>query len=156
MVYVTRPHNWRIRVACEKIENLLEEKTISCQDFVSIQKPVLQGKVDAAMWHTLWYVTERSISYLWRGRLECLTLSWDIFVYFFLLFSPKPSLRWLTSMWNSDCSIVWNWYAKYHIHMDQMLVWESTCVHYTSAYTNHVTRLLRDFHQVGMVLPVVS
>ncbi len=44
---------------------------------------------------------------------------------------------------------------QYHIHMDQMLVRESTCVHYTSAYTIHVTRLLRGFHQVGLVLPVV-
>jgi hypothetical protein len=25
--------------------------------------------------HTSWYVLERSVSYLWRGRLEVLTLS---------------------------------------------------------------------------------
>ena len=39
------------------------------------KKPVLQGKIDAVVQHTSWYVPERSVSYLWRGRLEVLTLS---------------------------------------------------------------------------------
>ena len=48
------------------------KKTNRC----SIQKkPVLQGKMDAVVQHTSWYVLERSVSYQWRGRLEVLTLS---------------------------------------------------------------------------------
>jgi hypothetical protein len=30
--------------------------------------------------HTSWYVLERSVSYQWRGRLEVLTLSLDLYV----------------------------------------------------------------------------
>ena len=37
-----------------------------------------------------------------------------------------------------------------------MLVREGTYVHYFSAYTNHVTILLRGTSNVGLVLPVVS
>ena len=38
----------------------------------------------------------------------------------------------------------------------KMSVQESTWVHYASAYTNHVTRHLKGFLHVGLVLPVVS
>jgi hypothetical protein len=39
------------------------------------KKPVLQGKMDADVQHTSCYAPERSVSYLWRGRLEVLTFS---------------------------------------------------------------------------------
>ena len=45
------------------------------QTAAAYKKPVLQGKMDAVVQHTSWYVLERSVSYLWRGRLEGLTLS---------------------------------------------------------------------------------
>ena len=45
------------------------------QTAAAYKKPVLQGKMDAVVQHTSWYVPERSVSYLWRGRLEVLTLS---------------------------------------------------------------------------------
>ncbi len=72
LAYVTRPHNWRIRVCCGQLKNLMEVKK---QTAAAYKKPVLQGKMDAVVQHTSWYVLERSVSYLWRGRLEVLTLS---------------------------------------------------------------------------------
>jgi hypothetical protein len=73
LAYVTRPHDWRIRVCCGQLKNLMEEKKQTAAAYK--KKPVLQGKMDAVVQHTSWYVLERSVSYLWRGRLEVLTLS---------------------------------------------------------------------------------
>ena len=72
LAYVTRPHDWRIRVFCGQLKNLMEVKK---QTAAAYKKPVLQGKMDAVGQHTSWYVPERSVSYLWRGRLEVLILS---------------------------------------------------------------------------------
>ncbi len=63
---------------------------------------------------------------LWLIELYAFVLSLAIYVMTYFRMNP-------------DCPIVWNWYAKYCIHLYQMIVQESTCVHYTSAYTNHVT-----------------
>ena len=36
------------------------------------------GEMDAVVQHMSWYVPEQSVSYLRRGRLEVLTLSYDL------------------------------------------------------------------------------
>ena len=71
LAHVTRTHDWRIRVCCRQLKNLMEVKKTDA----TYKKPVLQGKMDAVVQHTSWYAPERSVSYLWRGRLEVLTLS---------------------------------------------------------------------------------
>ncbi len=76
MAYVTCPHDWRIRVFCRKLKNLMEvkkEKTAA-----AYKNLVLQEKMDAVVQHMSWYVLERNVSFLWRGKLEVLTLSYDL------------------------------------------------------------------------------
>ena len=41
---------------------------------MSASKNLVCRNKDAAVWHTSWYMTERSLSYLCRGRLEVLTV----------------------------------------------------------------------------------
>ena len=60
LAYVTHPHDWRIRVCCGQLKNLMEVKNTAA----AYKKPVLQGKMDAVVQHTSWYVPERSVSYL--------------------------------------------------------------------------------------------
>jgi hypothetical protein len=48
VVYVTCPHNWRIRVACRKLKTSWRKKTI-CYESVSASKNLVFRKKDAAV-----------------------------------------------------------------------------------------------------------
>ncbi len=52
---------------CRKLKNLMEVKK---QTAAAYKKPDLQGKMDAVVLHTSWYVPERSISFYSEGDLK--------------------------------------------------------------------------------------
>ena len=125
VAYVTRPHDWRISVACGKRKPLWGKNHLAMawgknkppwgKKFLkspsSMQKPGCTG--EKASWCVTSCYTYKIVCInhkrkcLWRGRLMLLLcLSCDMHKRQFLYSAPK-SWWWLSSAWDPDCPIVW-------------------------------------------------
>jgi hypothetical protein len=74
LAFVTRPHDWRIRVACGKLKTSWRKKQF-CYELVSASKHLVCRKKGCCCATYIMVCDIRSVSYLWRGRLKVSTVS---------------------------------------------------------------------------------